>query len=301
LEHNHSGNKVDKKKQSKIYFALVVTLAFAIVEFVTGSIFNSLALIADAGHMVTDGIALFIASIATYFASRPASKKYTYGVSKMEITAAILNLLLISFVVFDIGMETYSRFSTDVVIHGSGVVLVAFIGLLVNVVVFSLLHSGHQSLNTRAAKMHVIGDMFGSVAAIFSGAMIYFFNLTIFDPLMSAIVCVILLKMAISLLKEVTSVILDAVPDGLCVEDLERSITNIKTVINIHDLHVWKCTDKEISLTAHLDVENLDNWNEVLYEINEMLSSQYKIEHVTLQPELLEENMCLLKEEIKTN
>lgn len=298
MEHNHSGNKVDKKKQSKIYFALIVTLGFAIVEFITGSLFNSLALIADAGHMVTDGIALFIASVATYFASRPASKKYTYGVSKMEITAAILNLLLISFVVFDIGMETYSRFSNDVIIHGSGVVLVAFIGLIVNIVVFSLLHSGLQTLNTRAAKMHVIGDMFGSVAAIFSGAMIYFFNLTIFDPLMSGIVCVILLKMAVSLLKEVTSIILDAVPEGLCISELKSSIINIKTVINIHDLHVWKCSDKEISLTAHLDVTDLEDWNEVLYEINDMLSDKYNISHVTLQPELLKENICDIREPI---
>jgi len=286
MEHDHSGSKINKKKQYKIYFALLITLAFAVIEFITGNIFNSLALIADAGHMVTDGIALFIASIATYFASKPASNKYTYGVSKMEVTAAILNLLLIAFVVFDIAKETYFRFSSDVVIRGDGVILVAFIGLMVNIAVFVMLHNGHQSLNTKAAKMHVIGDMFGSVAAIFSGIMIYFFNLTMFDPLMSAIICVVLLNMAYSLLREVTGVILDAVPEGLCIKDVEKEILKIRTVINIHDLHVWRSTDTEVSLTAHLDMESLDDWNNVLLEINAMLLDKYQIEHITLQPEL---------------
>lgn len=287
MEHNHSGNTIDKRKQSKIYIALTITILFGMVEFVTGNIFNSLALIADAGHMITDGIALFIAAIATFFASRPATEKHTYGLSKMEITAAILNLLLIFYVVIDIGIETYSRFSNDVIIHGSGVIGIAVIGLLVNIAVFFLLHNGLQTLNTKAAKMHVIGDMIGSVAAIFSGAMIYFFNLTIFDPLMSAIVCFILIKMALSLLKEVTNVILDAVPEGLCLTTIENSITDIRSVVNIHDLHVWKCTDTDISLTAHIDVDSLDDWNNVLHEINAMLLSKYNIEHITLQPELL--------------
>jgi cobalt-zinc-cadmium efflux system protein len=296
MEHNHSGSIVDKKKQSKIYFALIFTLIFACIEFVTGNIFNSLALIADAGHMVTDSIALFIAVIATYFTARPANKKYTYGVSKMEITAAILNLVLILFVVFDIFVEAYHRFGNVVDINGLGVMVIASIGLIINLIVFSLLHNGIESLNTKAAKLHVLGDIFGSIAAIFSGLMIYFFDLKIFDPLMSAIVCVILLKMAFGLIKEVTSVILDAVPEGLCVEELKKEITSIKSIIAIHDIHVWKCSDKEIALTAHLDVENLNDWNDVLNEVNAMLKDNYEIEHVTLQPELLLTKVCELKD-----
>lgn len=285
--HNHNGQQVDKSKKLKIYFAFLVTFCFGIVEYITGQLFNSLALIADSAHMITDSIALLIASIGMYFASKPASKKFTYGLSKMEISAAIINLILITFVVIEILTSTYQRFFTETIINSQGVLLVASIGLLVNLFVFFLLHFGYESLNTKAAKLHVVGDILGSIAAIFSGLMIYFFNLTIFDPIMSLIVCIILGKMAMNLFKEVLNIILDAVPEGIDLEILKKEILDIdEDLLSVHDLHVWKCTDKEISLTAHIDVKSLDNWNCVLDNINEFLENKYEIRHVTLQPEM---------------
>jgi cobalt-zinc-cadmium efflux system protein len=287
MKHDHGGKNVDKAKKMKIYFAFLITFSFGIVEYITGQAFNSLALIADAGHMITDSIALMIASIGMYFASKPATKKFTYGLSKMEISAAIINLILISFVVFEIGINTYDRFFTETVIDGEGVLIIATIGLIVNLFVFLMLHLGYESLNTKAAKLHVIGDILGSIAAIISGLMIYFFNLVIFDPIMSIIVCIVLIRMSINLFKEVINIILDAVPEGIDLEILKNEIINIdEDLIELHDLHVWRCTDKEISLTAHIDVKDLKNWNCVLLKINKFLEDKYGIRHITLQPEL---------------
>ena len=295
--HDHNGEKVDNSKKMKIYFAFLVTFCFGIVEYITGQLFNSLALIADSAHMITDSIALLIASIGMYFASKPASQKFTYGLSKMEISAAIINLVLISFVIFEILTSTYDRFFIKTIINSEGVLLIASIGLIVNLFVFFLLHFGYESLNTKAAKLHVIGDILGSVAAIFSGLMIYFFNLTIFDPIMSLIVCVILGKMAIKLFKEVSNIILDAVPEGIELDILRTEILAINSdLLDVHDLHVWKCTDKEISLTAHIDVKSLDNWNCILYDVNDFLDNKYKIRHVTLQPEM-QDAKCYYKED----
>jgi cobalt-zinc-cadmium efflux system protein len=287
MKHDHSGKKVDNSKKVKIYFAFFITFSFGLVEYITGHLFNSLALIADAAHMMTDSIALLIASIGMYFSSKPASKRFTYGLSKMEVSAAIINLILITFVVFEIFSNTYQRFFTETVINSEGVILIASIGLIVNLFVFHLLHFGYQSLNTKAAKMHVIGDILGSIAAIFSGLMIYFFNLTIFDPIMSIIVCIILIRMAVKLLKEVSIIILDAVPENIDLILLKKEIIDLdEKLIDLHDLHVWKCTDKEISLTAHIDISDLDNWNCILLNINSFLEKKYKIRHITLQPEL---------------
>jgi cobalt-zinc-cadmium efflux system protein len=287
MEHNHSGHSIDPKKHFKIKIAFLLTLIFAFVEFTTGQIFNSLALIADAGHMITDSIALFIATIAIYLAAKPATKKYTFGISKVEIAAAIINVILITFVIFDIGYEAYNRLDNNITIDATGVIFIATIGLFVNIAVFFMLHLGHENLNTKAAKLHVIGDLIGSIAAIISGIIIYFFNLVIFDPIMSAIVCVILLKMTYDLSKTILVTILDAVPDGICLEEIENEILNLHDkILSIHDIHIWKSSDKEISLTAHIDMKCLNNWNEILYSINAKLE-EHEIMHVTLQPELL--------------
>lgn len=285
MEHDHSGNKINKSKHNKIKLAFFITLIFALVEFLTGEYFNSLALIADAGHMVTDSIALLIASIAIYLSSKPATEKYTFGIGKVEVAAAIINLILIFVVIIDIGYEAYTRINTDIVINASGVILVATLGLFINIIVFFMLHYGYENLNTKAAKLHVIGDLIGSIAAIISGLIIYFYGLVIFDPIMSAIVCLILLKMSFTLTKSILHTILDAVPENIDINILQKEIIDIdEKIISIHDIHIWKSSDKEISLTAHIDLKDLTTWNDILIKINKKLL-EHKITHVTVQPE----------------
>jgi cobalt-zinc-cadmium efflux system protein len=290
MEHDHSGNTINKEKHNKIKLAFFITLLFAFVEFIAGDYFNSLALVADAGHMITDSIALLIASIAIYLSSKPANEKYTFGIGKVEIAAAIINLVLIFIVIIDIGYEAYTRINADIIIDALGVILVATFGLFVNIIVFFMLHYGYENLNTRAAKLHVIGDLIGSIAAIISGLMIYFYDLVIFDPIMSAIVCFILLKMSFTLMRSILHTILDAVPEEVDIAVLQREIMKIdKKILSIHDMHIWKSSDKEISLTAHIDLVDLSTWNDILFKINEKLS-EYKVTHVTIQPEKMISN-----------
>lgn len=285
MKHDHSGNSIDSSKRYKIYFAFLITFGFAFVEYTTGKIYNSLALLADAGHMFTDSVGLFIAAIAMYLGSRAANNRHTYGISKIEVAAAIINIFLVCFIVVDILYETYGRFENSVTIDGAGILGVATLGLIINIIVFTLLHYGHENLNTKAAKLHVLGDIFGSIAAIFSGLMIYFFNMAIFDPIFSLIICIVLVKMVVGLTKEVYYVLLDAVPNDISVDKIKEEILNIdECFIGIHDIHIWKSSSTEISLTAHLDVTTLDNWTCLIYQINEILS-KHGIEHVTVQPE----------------
>jgi cobalt-zinc-cadmium efflux system protein len=286
LEHDHNGLEVKKSKKNKIYFAFFITISFALVEFMTGKLFNSLALVADSGHMLTDSVALLISSIAIFIASKPANKKYTYGLSKFEIGAAILNVVLITLIVFHIGSEAIERFGNESVeIDGLGVMFVAILGLIINLIVFKLLHSGHQSINTKVAMLHVLGDILGSVSAIASGVLIYFFNLFIFDSILSLIVCIILIKMIIDSVKNISTYLLDAVPEGIDIKEIEKDIINLDDrIIGIHDLHIWKCSSTDVSLTAHIDLKDLDDWNSVLYKINNYLHKK-DIEHITIQPE----------------
>lgn len=287
MKHDHEGKKIEKKKILTIYFALCLTLSFALIEFLAGKKYNSLALIADAGHMLTDSISLFITSLALFFLSRPANNKYTYGMSKVEVTAAILNIFLVFYLVSDILHESIIRFNNaSLEINGLGVIIVGFIGLLINFIVFFLLNNSYQSMNTKAARIHILGDILGSISAIVSGIIIYYFNLKIFDPIMSSIVCFILLNMAYGLIKDIFSIILDTVPSNIDIKKIEKDLISLdKDLLSIHDLHIWKCTSTEISLTAHIDVLNLDNWNEKLSLINKYLNEN-GIEHVTIQPEI---------------
>jgi cobalt-zinc-cadmium efflux system protein len=285
MVHNHN-TELDPSKHNKLYFALFFTLIFAIVEFIGGAIFNSLALTADAGHMLTDSISLMIAAIASVMAARPASKSYTFGVSKVEVIAAIINLILVSLVIFHILEHVISRIGQPPTIDGMGVIIVATIGLIINIIVFYLLHHGEENLNTKAAKLHVLGDLMGSVAAIISGLMIYFFGLVWFDPLMSIIVCLLLAKMSYGLGKEVFSIILDAVPENISLKEIEDELLKIEDAINIHDIHVWKSANKEISLTAHVDLRTMNNWSGTLEKINKTLQEKFDITHVTIQPEI---------------
>jgi cobalt-zinc-cadmium efflux system protein len=286
---------MDPSKQSKIHFALLLTLFFAVVEYTTGIMFNSLALVADAGHMFTDSIALLVASIAAYIARRGANERYTYGFSKVEIAAALINLALIVFIIVEIAVKTVDRVGATVEIDGLGVLSIAFVGLVINIGVFWLLHHGTENFNTRAAKMHVMGDILGSVAAIVSGACILLFGWMFMDPVMSGLVCLLLAKMAWGLGKEILVYLLDAVPEELCIAEIEKTILSLDdSLVSVHDLHVWRLSGKEISLTAHVDVKTFNNWNDLLFKINTVLLEK-GIAHVTIQPEW-EGGYCSIEE-----
>lgn len=264
--------------------ALILTLGFSVVELIAGWRAGSLALIADAGHMVTDGAALGLSAFAAWLASLPPSRRHTYGLGKAELLAALINALSMLVVVFFIGWEAWQRLQSPGLIDGATVGVVALIGLVINLAVAWILSRGEQNLNVRAALLHVMGDALGSVAAIVAGGVIYFTGWTPIDPLLSLLIGGLILSSSVRLLKEALHGTLDGVPAHIDLDDLGRRLAGVPGVREVHDLHVWPIGAERLALSAHVRLENLAAWPQILDELSEIAEHQ-GIEHVTFQPE----------------
>ena len=266
-------------------WALLLTLGFAGVETVAGFWSGSLALLGDAGHMLTDSASLALAAVAAWLAKRPPSRSHTYGLGRVETLAALLNVVLMVLVVVGISVAAIRRILEPVAIHGEAVTLVAVVGLCVNVGVAWLLVQGEQTMNTRGALLHVLGDLLGSVAALVAGAVIWRTGWTPIDPLLSLLLCALILVSSLRLLREVLQALLEGAPAHLSVETIGRQLAGVTGVRSVHDLHVWTLSSNRVALSAHLVVDTLDQWSAVLAESRHLLAHQ-GIDHVTLQPEI---------------
>lgn len=265
--------------------ALMLTLGFALVELLAGLWSGSLALISDSGHMLTDSSALGLAAFAAWLASKPPSGRHTYGLVRAEVLAALVNALLMLALIGFIAYEAWQRLAQPQPVDGGVVLAVAFIGLLVNLGVAWKLSRGERTLNTRAALMHVIGDILGSVAALVAGLVITFTGWMPIDPILSLLVAGLILVSALRLLVEAMHVLLEAVPEHIDVEAVSADLDRIDGVVSVHDLHIWTLSSGQIAMSAHLDVTHLDAWPRVLAAARELLHERYRIGHVTLQPE----------------
>lgn len=272
--------------------ALYFTLGFALVEAVTGWWSGSLALISDAGHMLTDSTALGLAALAAWLARKPPSGRHTYGLVRLEVLAALLNSLLMFGLIVYIAVEALRRFAEPHTVQGGVVAVVAILGLAVNLGVAWQLSRGDKTLNTRAAIMHVMGDILGSVAALTAGVVIYFTGWMAIDPLLSLLVSGLIMVSAWRLLSEAIHVLLEAVPGHIRLEAVSTDLASIEGVAAVHDLHVWTLSSGQVALSAHLDVRALADWPGILCEARRRLSGQHGIGHVTLQPEAADAPRC---------
>lgn len=280
--HHHLGHAGEHRHLTG---ALALTLGFALVEAVAGWWSGSLALIADAGHMLTDSTALALAALAAWLARRPPSDRHTYGLVRAEVLAALANGLIMLGLIGFIAFEAVQRFQQPRDIRGEAVLVVAVIGLLVNLLVAWRLARGGQDLNTRAALLHVMGDLLGSVAAITAGVVILTTGWTPIDPLLSLVVAGLILFSAWRLLSEALQVLLEGVPPHIDIQAVGRDLVALKGVRSVHDLHIWTLSSGKIALSAHLDLERLDDWPRILLQARTLLAREHGIGHVTLQPE----------------
>jgi len=269
-----------------LYVSLALTLGFAIIEAVGGWWAGSLALLGDAGHMFSDSMALGLSAFAAWIARRPPSLRHSYGFARAEIVAALVNGLLMLLVVAGIAFEALQRFQAPAPVAGKAVMLIAAGGLAVNVLVFALLTRGEASLNVRAALVHVVGDMLGSLAALIAGAAIYFTGWTPIDPLLSILICVLILYSTYHLLREAINILMEGVPFNLSLELVGRSMAGTEGVASIHDLHVWTLASGKLALSAHVVLNDVAQWPLVLNRLRALLHERFAIDHVTLQPEL---------------
>ena len=275
------------EQRRALLISLLLTGGFAIVEVVGGWLANSLALISDAGHMAADAGALLIALVAARLAARPVSAKNSFGYGRAEVIGAFVNALTMLAIVVWIIVEAVTRVFKPLPIAGVTVMIVAVIGLFVNIGVLWMLSHDHGGLNTRAAAIHVLGDLLGSVAAIVAGAVVYFTGWMLIDPLLSVLVALLILRSTWSLARESISVLMEAVPDDADYRAVGRALAAIEGVVSVHDLHVWQMSAGRRALSAHLLLREVDAWPRVLKESRALLQGSFQIDHVTLQPEWL--------------
>ena len=273
------------RSQTALVLALLLTLLFAAIEAVTGMLANSLALISDAGHMVTDAAALGLALFAQHIARRPPSSRHSFGFGRAEALAAFVNCIAMLALVAWIIVEAVSRFNKPEHVHGNVVLVVAAIGIAINLLVAWILSRDSQSMNTRAALVNVMGDLLGSIAAVVAGAVIYFTGWVRIDPLLSILVSLLILKSTISVLRESYHFLMKGVPLHIDYVQVGADLAAIDGVHAVHDLHIWDMAPGEPALTCHLQITDLASWPAVLASVQAMLLTRYAIDHVTLQPE----------------
>jgi cobalt-zinc-cadmium efflux system protein len=281
--HTHS---IEQQSRGALVFALCLTLVFAGVEVVTGVLSHSLALISDAGHMVTDAAALGLALLAQVIAKRPPSARHSFGFVRAEALAAFVNCIVMLALVAWIVYEAAQRLFDPHPVTGGIVLVVAAIGACSNILVAWVLSRGAQGINTRAALVNVLGDLLGSVAAIVAGAVIYFTGWNQIDPILSIFVSLLILKTTWGILRESTLFLMESVPEGIDYLQVGADLAALTGVLSVHDLHVWDMSPGEPALIGHLEIADLAHWPVVLEAVRNMLLDKHGIDHVTLQPEV---------------
>lgn len=281
--HDHSSGN-----ERSLKIALALTGTFLIAEVVGGVMTKSLALISDAAHMLTDTVALAIAIAAISIGRRPADKKRTFGYYRFEILAAAFNALLLFGVAIYILYEAYVRLKAPPQIESTGMLIVAVLGLIINVISMRMLSSGQStSLNVKGAYLEVWSDLLGSVGVIAGAIIIRFTGWTWVDSAIAVLIGLWVLPRTWILLKSSLNVLLEGVPEDVDLAKVEAKILATRGVKSFHDLHIWALTSGKASLTVHVVNDTAVNPEmEVLPELKQMLATEFDITHVTIQFEL---------------
>ena len=273
-------------RRRAMLLAFLLTAGFMVAELVGGILANSLSLIADAGHMLTDAAALGLGLGAMWVASRPHTGRRTFGLHRAEILAALANgSLLVTIAVF-VAWQAFERLGTFPEVEGGPMLVIAVVGLAINLVAMHILGGHrHDNLNVRGAFLHVLGDALGSVGVIVAALVIRFTGWTPIDALMSLLISVLILVSGWRLVRETVSVLLESTPRHLDTETLHRDLASIPGVRGVHDLHIWTVASGFVSLSCHAEVVSSEVADDVLRRATALLRDRYAIHHVTIQPE----------------
>ncbi|WP_087543695.1 cation diffusion facilitator family transporter [Acinetobacter sp. WCHA29] len=283
--HDHSHAAVTEGNAKKLTIALILTMTFLVIEFIAGIITQSLALLSDAAHMFTDAAALAIALAAIKIAKRPADDKRTFGYQRFEILAALFNASMLFFVAMYILYEAYQRFTQPPEIQSTGMLVVASIGLIINLISMKILmSSATESLNMKGAYLEVLSDALGSVGVIIGAVIIYYTNWYWVDTIIAVAIGFWVLPRTWILLRQSINILLEGVPEEVDIEKLRTDLLALDGVESIHQLKVWAITSKNIHLTVHLFAPKVDR-NQLHRAAIEMLLHEHGIVEVTLQIE----------------
>jgi cobalt-zinc-cadmium efflux system protein len=285
LHEKDHGHQHRHLSQNRVLGAMAVTGVILAAEVVGGILTNSLALLSDAGHMLTDLLALGLSYFAISLARRPPTDEKTYGFHRMEILAALVNGVTLVVICLLIFYEAFQRINNPPEVKTAGMLVIAVIGLVANLISAALL-SGHSgSLNVRGAFLHVVGDALSSIGIILGGLLILFTGWFWVDPLISAGIGIIIVFGAYNLVRESVDVLLESAPGNIALDSVRTALQTVPGVLDVHDLHVWCLTPQICSLSTHLVITDVmtSRSDQTLREINDLLADRFQIEHTTIQ------------------
>lgn len=279
--------KINLPQQKILLISFLMVTGYMFVEFIGGFYTGSLALISDAGHMLSDSISLFLSFMAIWFAEKPATETKTYGYKRMEILTALFNGITLALISFYIFYEAYKRFFAPVEIESKGMLIIALIGLFVNFLVVFLISkkTDRNDVNMRSALYHVLSDLLGSVSAILAAILILLFQWYIMDSIASVIVALFVLYSSWNIIRDSVNILMESVPSNLHLQEIRQSILSIQGIINVHDLHIWTVTSGVTALSCHILVHKNCKEDELLQILNTMFKEKYQITHTTFQIE----------------
>lgn len=287
--HSHPPAGAEPSSERRLWIALALTGAFLAVEVVASFLTGSLALLSDAGHMATDVAGLGIALMAIRIGRRPADELRSFGYRRSEILAAAINAAGLFVVAVYVLLEAVSRLRAPAAVDSTGMLIVAALGLIVNAIAMRLLYAGQKaSINVRGAYLEVWADFLGSVAVLAAATLIAVTGATWVDPVAAILIALWILPRGWSLLRAALHVLLEGTPEGIDPEAVERTILSIGGVRCVHDLHLWSITTGVPLLTAHVELETLDNWDAKLAALRRAILENHQISHVTVQPEVMQ-------------
>lgn len=295
MAHSHAGNDhrhdhAAGANSRMLSWALGLTSIFLVAEVVAGFAFNSLALLSDAAHMMTDVAALAIALLAIKVGNRPADDRRTFGYKRLEVLAAAFNAVLLFAVAIYVLVEALGRFREPEETQSTGMLIVAVLGLVVNLISMRLLAAGRDaSFNVKGAYLEVWADMIGSIGVIIGALAIRFTGWTWVDPVVAIAIGFWVLPRTWILLRDTTNVLLEGVPSGLKLADIRKTAEDVDGVTGVHDLHVWSTSSDEVSLTVHVSVAEGRDAAAIRLQLEALLKERFEIEHTTIQTEAVGE------------
>ncbi|OXM87216.1 cation diffusion facilitator family transporter [Paenibacillus rigui] len=287
FHHLHHVKEQSKSKKT-LWITLLLTLFFTIVEIIGGLLSNSLALLSDSAHMISDVLALGLSMVAIYMATRPPNARFTFGFLRFEIIASFLNGLALAIIAIGIFIEGIRRFIHPEAIDFKLMLVISSIGLIVNVVLTVVLSRSmkeEENLNVQSALWHFIGDLLSSVGVITSAILIYFTGMLWFDPLISIVVGSIIFIGGSKIIKESFMILMESVPERFNLDEIRNDIAKVEGVEDVHEMHLWAISSDHYSLTAHVFINEQIQPFCIILAINETLKDKYGIEHSTIQME----------------
>ncbi len=287
VPHKHSYRGEERKR---LVLTCSLTGAMFVVEGVAGFLTNSLALMSDAGHMLTHLLALLISLGAIVFASKPPTAKKTYGFYRLEILAALFNGATLFLITLWIFYHAYQRIINPEPIASMQMFVVAVIGLFVNLACAYILKTSHGSLNIKSAFMHMMADTFSSVVVVFGAVIMYYTQWYIIDPVLSVLICIIILIWSYQLIRESVDILLEATPKDIDIRDVIESVKELDGIEDFHDVHVWTITSDMYAMSAHVYTRDImiSKTHEIIDKINELVKRKFNIGHTVVQFECKE-------------